>query len=45
MKKYLSNSWMHFPMDKVTLKIIKAGVYSDFRRTAPASNYPQCRVN
>ena len=34
-----------FPCIKIALKIIEAGVYSDFRRTEDASIYPLCRIN
>ena len=34
-----------FQCIKIVLKIIKAGIYSDFRRTAHGSIYRPCRVN
>ena len=50
MKKYVLNSWISlvhksFRCIKIISKIIKAGAYSDFRRTADALIYPPCQVN
>ena len=48
MKKYLLNSGYlsyTFRWIKIALKIIKAGYYSDFRRTATMSIYPLYRLN
>ena len=49
MKKYGLNSCGYlsftFRCMNIALKNIKAGVYSDFRRSVDASIYPLCRVN
>ena len=44
---YLIAGYLSYPLQgiKIALKIIKGGVYSDFRRTADASIYPPYRVN